>query len=260
MGLTAEKKVYHAEGKAEGKTLQDQSVEEPDENLRKRWPRKGRLEVEVYQERKSQVTTHNRKYERQVRGCLEKYNHLEEEWGLVLDKVQEEFDMFKGQVTKLKENLPQGKNLAQLQGISRREKDAAQQFDEKCRELRDRLHDLSTLQPDLLIKNNVDMLASCQLFDNGGNYDQAEIEWYQKQMDEINEMISTCKVQRAEKVEALLGEMERLMVEPEEDFTGEYKHSIEELSAKDGLGKVYGQPRRFAQERLRSEMTKCEEA
>lgn len=54
--------------------------------------------------------------------------------------------------------------------------------------------------------------------------------------------------------------MKRLGVEPEEEFNQEYKHSIEELSAKDGLGKTYGQPRRFAQERLRSEMTKCEEA
>jgi len=54
--------------------------------------------------------------------------------------------------------------------------------------------------------------------------------------------------------------MNRLHEEPQIDFNQEYKHSIEELSAKDGLGKTYGQPRRFAQERLRSEMTKCEEA
>jgi hypothetical protein len=40
--------------------------------------------------------------------------------------------------------------------------------------------------------------------------------------------------------------MDRLLQEPEEEFIGEYKHSIEELSAKDGLGKTYGQPRRFA--------------
>ena len=79
-------------------------------------------------------------------------------------------------------------------------------------------------------------------------------------MDEINEMITSCKGQRAEKVEELVKEMERLLVEPEDEFTSKYKSSIEELSAKDGLGKVYGQPRRFAQERLRSEMTKCEEA
>ena len=79
-------------------------------------------------------------------------------------------------------------------------------------------------------------------------------------MDEINEMITNCKDTRLQKVEQLVGEMDRLLKEPEDEFNGEYKNSIEELSAKDGLGKTYGQPRRFAQERLRSEMTKCEEA
>ena len=122
------------------------------------------------------------------------------------------------------------------------------------------MDELSYIQPDLLIKNNNDMLSSCQLFDNGGNYDTAEIEWYQGQMDEINTMITTCKDTRLERVKELISEMERLLDEPEQEFNAEYKNSIEELSAKDGLGKTYGQPRRFAQERLRSEMTKCEEA
>ena len=79
-------------------------------------------------------------------------------------------------------------------------------------------------------------------------------------MNEINEMITTCKDTRIQKVEELAEKMQSLLQEPEEEFNTEYKHSIEELSAKDGLGKTYGQPRRFAQERLRSEMTKCEEA
>jgi len=76
--LVSEKGVYGKKAVDEGKTLQDASVEELDENLRKQWPRKGRLEVEVYQERKSQITAHNRRYERQVRTCLEKYSDLEE--------------------------------------------------------------------------------------------------------------------------------------------------------------------------------------
>ena len=79
-------------------------------------------------------------------------------------------------------------------------------------------------------------------------------------MDEINQMITTCKDTRLEKVQELVAEIERLLDEPEQEFNDDYKKSIEELSAKDGLGKTYGQPRRFAQERLRSEMTKCEEA
>lgn len=46
--LLAEKQNYALKVTAEGKDLQDKSVEELDENLRKQWPRKGRLEVEVF--------------------------------------------------------------------------------------------------------------------------------------------------------------------------------------------------------------------
>ena len=73
-----EKGNYAIKVQAEGKELQDKSVEELDQNLRKQWPRKGRLEVEVFQERKAQITAHNKKYERHVRTCLEKYNMLQE--------------------------------------------------------------------------------------------------------------------------------------------------------------------------------------
>ena len=92
--------------------------------MRKQWPRKGRLEVEVFQERKSQITKHNKHYERHVRTCLEKYNNLQEEWALALENIGIEFKAFKDKHLKLKELLPTGKNLAELQGMSRREKDA----------------------------------------------------------------------------------------------------------------------------------------
>ena len=80
--------------------------------MRKQWPRKGRLEVEIYQERKAQVSAHNKKYERQVRTCLEKYNTLEDDWANLLDKVQDEFKNFEAGITKLQTLLPSGKNLA----------------------------------------------------------------------------------------------------------------------------------------------------
>lgn len=79
-------------------------------------------------------------------------------------------------------------------------------------------------------------------------------------MDDIKKMIEDSKTTRIEKVKELVDEILRLKKDPDSEFTEAYKSSIEELSAKDGLGKTYGQPRRFAQERLRSEMTKCEEA
>jgi len=79
-------------------------------------------------------------------------------------------------------------------------------------------------------------------------------------MREINEMITKTKEERDAKMKELNAEMEKLMKEPYEQFEKDYKGSIHQLSAKEGLGKTFGQPRRLAQEKLRGEMTRCEQA
>ena len=135
--LLAEKQNHALKTVSEGKELQDKSVEELDENLRKQWPRKGRLEVEVYQERKAQISAHNNKYERHVRIQLEKYNMLEDQWVILLDTVEQEFKAYQEKNSKLKAQLPTSKNLAMLQGMSRREKDSYQIFEEKCNDFKD---------------------------------------------------------------------------------------------------------------------------
>ena len=45
-----------------------------------------------------------------------------------------------------------------------------------------------------------------------------------------------------------------------EQFDKDYNVLIEDLSAKEGTGKKYGRPKRTAQEKLRLEMNKCEQA
>lgn len=112
--IMTEKQLYEQKTSQEVKDLQDKSVEELDENLRKQWPRKGRLEVEIYQQRKSEITSHNKKYERHVRAQLEKYNTLDEDWQFVVESMTSEFQAFKDKHLKLKSVLPDGKNLAEL--------------------------------------------------------------------------------------------------------------------------------------------------
>lgn len=46
--LNTEKQNYQRQVARNGKDLIDKNVDELDENLRKQWPRKGKLEVEVY--------------------------------------------------------------------------------------------------------------------------------------------------------------------------------------------------------------------
>ena len=185
---------------------------------------------------------------------------LQEQWGLAMEQIGVEFKNYKERHEKLKDQLPSGKNLAELQGMSRREKDAHQIFSDKCQEFHDTLLDLGQIQPDGLIKQNSDMLKSCTLIESGGNYAEAEVAWYRGQMDEIDNVITESKTTRAEEIETVLGDMNALKKDPTADFQGEYNTSIQQLSAKEGLGKTFGQPRRLTQERLRAEMTKCEQA
>jgi hypothetical protein len=39
-------------------------------------------------------------------------------------------------------------------------------------------------------------LANCVLFEKGGNYAEAEIDWYKGQMDEIDKLIDESKEKR----------------------------------------------------------------
>ena len=185
---------------------------------------------------------------------------LEEQWEFVVENIMKDFSGYKSSQDKLKGQLPDGKNLAELQGVQRKEKDSCQTFEEKCRDYQDKLYDMAITQPDLLITQNTEMLDQCVLFEKNGNYSQPEIEWYRGQMVEINDMILKTKNDRDAKMKDLNTEMERLMREPYEQFEKDYKGSIHNLSAKEGLGKTFGQPRRLAQEKLRGEMTKCEQA
>lgn len=136
--------------------------------------------------------------------------------------------------------------MAELQGMSRREKDANQIFDEQCREAKDLMKSLGEINLDALIKQNADMLDGCKLFDNGGNYDRNEVEWYREQMTKIDEIIEECKDERKLVMEQMSENMIALLKDPSAEFQSAYGDSIQQLAAKEGLGKTYGQPRRLA--------------
>jgi len=42
-----------------------------DERLRDHWPMKGRLEVEIFQVRSAEITSHKRRYERHIRSVID---------------------------------------------------------------------------------------------------------------------------------------------------------------------------------------------
>ncbi len=79
-------------------------------------------------------------------------------------------------------------------------------------------------------------------------------------MDEIDSLFQSMIQKRHDQITEINIQSDKLKKDPTAEFNLSYSDSIKQLSAKDGLGKTFGQPRRLAQERLRSEMTKCEQA
>ena len=65
-------------------------------------------------------------------------------------------------------------------------------------------------------------------------------------MKEIDAMLSDSSEDRNVKIEEMKEKVQQMLEEPYKEFEDEYSKNILSLSAKDGLGKVYGQPRRLA--------------
>lgn len=145
---------------------------------------------------------------------------------MTLETITAEFKAYQEKHVKMRENLPTGKNLAELQGMSRREKDANQIFTDKCQEFHDKLLDLGEFQLDGLVRNNAAMLESCTLFEKDGNYSVDEVAWYRGQMDEIDKLITESKEKKEDEIKTIVEETEQLKKDPTYEFKSEYDNSI----------------------------------
>jgi golgin subfamily A member 4 len=79
-------------------------------------------------------------------------------------------------------------------------------------------------------------------------------------MTEINVQITQQKEKRTEKAKEVQEQSEKRSKELIDNFDKDYANFLEDLSAREGTGKKYGKPKRIAQEKLRLEMNKCEQA
>lgn len=71
------------------------------------------------------------------------------------------------------------------------------------------------------------MLAGCKLFEDGGNYDKNEVEWYREQMTQIDKIIEDCKEERKLVMEQMSENMAALLKDPSSEFQSAYGESIQ---------------------------------
>ncbi|GMH74178.1 hypothetical protein TL16_g06393 [Triparma laevis f. inornata] len=232
-------------------------TEELEERLRLHWPRKGRTEVKYRQPREGELVAHRQKSARFLRQFYKRLGDQNDSYNELSDEVTEHANEFVNDVNSLKITLKDQGSLAALQGVEMKCKKLLAMFKPECEDYHEMLNLLVTVEPQKLANSITELLRLTKTFPNGGDYDIQEVNDLKDLLVEPKEKLDAVVEDRRGKIIALQDyEVDAMQVT--KSFKVEYEKCLQELSLREGLGKKYGAPRRNAQERLRTEVTRDE--
>ncbi|EQC35858.1 hypothetical protein SDRG_06608 [Saprolegnia diclina VS20] len=240
-----------------------------EECLRMHWPRKGRTDVQIYQPRAGELVSHRQRHGRHIKNILKKLSVQEtaflELHASALACVRDQENALLG----LQAQLLMQTSLAALQGLESRSKTTYVEFKSAWADLLStKMRVYLTDEPAALAAMCRELVTTCShhIFPDlnsvevisGCDYHPDEVKYVQSLVGETEATIQKAVAHRREMIEALEG-LEQGILSLLATFKTRYQTCIQNLSIKEGLGQKYGMPRRNAQERLRSEMSRSDE-
>lgn len=238
----------------------EKTIQELDEHLRYLWPRKGKLEVNEFTARLIEIKRHISRWERHQEEINKKKIDSIAAYQVLVQSLKDSGIRYKQQQEDLRKQLPNCVNLAECQGIMRKSKDLELQHFQNSQDLASQARDIYDAHNLRLVKQNAEFIDGLILFEKGGNYDVEEVEYYRLKTVIIDKEVMDLRDKWSSEYEGLMKKLDLERMEPIKVFEKEFLNVVENIAAKEGMGKKYGAPRRTAQERLRAEMTKCEKA
>ena len=235
------------------------STAELEERIRLHWPRKGYTDVKYRQPRVYEISQHRKKLERQKRTVIFRNRSHESEFNRNMSIADEGIDTFRGKLNLLDSMLDSQTNLAGLQGVVQRCKDAIVDFDNECATIVDAMRPLVEAEPNMLIESNARFLGTCLTYEEDGDYDPKEVQQCLKALNDVDDSFHRTAQNRKNAINNLR-ERQTEAKNGFTDFMEHFNRTLQDLSMKEGLGKKYGRPRRNAQERLRNEVSQCDNA
>lgn len=230
-------------------------TEELEERLRLHWPRKGRTDVKFQQPRAGELLQHQQRHDRHVRAFQLKNTHQGQQFQRKLGKVKEALRKFKQFMNGLQLHLEAQSNAAALQGLAKKGKDTVASFKDAMEDEKEALMPFVRRNNELLDMNR-QFLSTCTPFESGGDYNQDEIANERRALALVEERVIRDIQTRAEELQSLFTLIKDTRVTMSSALTQNFEQCLQALSVGEGLGRKYGAPRRKAQERLRSELSR----
>lgn len=240
----------------------DNLTEELEDRLRTHWPRRGRVETQIKQPREAELLGHEEKTWRYIQSIQQKMVDLQKKFFQILGEARGSCDTYINDISSLRNSLSGDfKNLAALQGIDVRARRLTIDFNASNASYVSSLKRVYEVDAVQVISYAMDFRKVCPPQSPGveGGYSESEIAEIEGlvlgQCDEIRSITN----EWAETV-GQLEEQQQQSLKSQDEFSSKYEKCAQDLAMSEGLGQKYGAPRRRAQERLRTEVSRDEQS
>ncbi|KAG3195678.1 hypothetical protein PC128_g8306 [Phytophthora cactorum] len=238
-----------------------------EERLRVHWPRKGRLDVQFYQPRMGELLSHQQRQERHLRGIWLKVDEQQAAYAKKVEEALVHVEQARMAQIGFQAQLPLQQSLAALQGLEVKAKKRLGVFKGEAMEILAVLRAMTASDINSLLSSCQDFIRACssQLFPDlmsseiisGCDYHPEEISAIKEKLVAIEAQARDLISEREKQIDEISSKQGQIL-DMWEAFKARSQACMQSLAMKEGLGQKFGLPRRTAQERYRSEMTRCE--
>eukprot|EP00981_Chlorochromonas_danica_P015535 scaffold13008_cov159-Ochromonas_danica.AAC.2 len=242
--------------------LKTELTDQLEERIRNHWPRRGRVETEIKQPRVKELQSHKDKTYRLILSIQDKMIQLQDRFTSLLTESRSACDQYVQEMTSLRTALTGDfKNLAALQGLDVKARGTTLDFQADCNQRIQQLIHLNDAEINSIILYAQDFRRICPLQKPGeeGGYSESELEEIQLLMNDQCKDMEVIKGQWKEDLHQL-EDLQKQSLLSQEEFNVKYTKCVQEVAMAEGLGQRYGAPRRRAQERIRTEVSRDERA
>ena len=233
---------------------------EVDKRLEENRPVKVQMETRLCEERTKQIRQHNVRYDRHLKNLTQRFEDNVSEFDQLYAEFGKVYDEKIGEMGQLKAKLEEGKTLNEMSGFLVKMRFLYDEMEQSEGQFGAALQGNVGQGVEAVIRYNEEYLASLHLFENNGTYSQEEVDHYRERTQEEVVKIEASKDERQTKIEEFTTKVILERKDLLDKFEKEYEVAIENLAAREGLGKKYGQPKRSVMEKVVTEITKCEQA
>ena len=249
------------DAKIKDQETREEQLSDLDIRLKSLSPRKGKIEVEDYDNRLNELEKHEKKLEKHKEDINAKNKKTDEDNNKILEKIDKDFNELKELKEKLLKGMEEQESDKGLEDQFKKFKTSYYDFMIDLDENQSKLSEYLETQPNELLSLNKNYYLSLKPISKGGTYSDREIEYTKGELDKIeNDIIKSSQEERKKKNEEKLNGIKEEAENMMKAIKEQYDISKDNIMAKDAMGKKFGIPKRLSNDIVINIKIKCNQA